>query len=245
MQRILVIGATSAIAEAVLRLQAERGDALCLLARNEEHLAEIAGELATRGAARVEHRGFDVLDFAAHERVLEEAWTGFEAFDTVLLAHGSGSHERECLQSTEALQREFAVNATATVALMAQLALRMKRQGHGSIAVISSVAGDRGRATNLLYGSAKAAVSSYASGLRQLLFRHGVNVLTIKPGWISTPMTAHMRPNALFASPERIAPAILRAIDRRRGIVYVPWFWRPIAIVLQHVPQPLWKRLRF
>ena len=244
MQRILIIGATSAIAEAAARLYAERGDALYLVARNTEHLATIAADLATRGAARVEQAGFNVTDFGAIEGLLDKAFTELDGIDTALIAHGSGSRETECLHSIEALRREFDTNATATLALMAQLTMRMQRQDHGTIAVVSSVAGDRGRAGNMLYGAAKSAVDAYASGLRQRLNKSGINVLTIKPGWIDTPMTAKLKKTAIFVTPERIAPAILRAIDKHRSVVYLPWFWRPIMFVVRHIPGPIFYRTR-
>lgn len=243
MQRVLIIGATSAIAEAAARVLAERGDALFLAARNTGHLARIASDLATRGAARVEQASFNATRLEAFETLLDEAFDALDGIDIALIAHGSGSHEASCLRSLDELRREFDINATSTLALMAQLGLRMKAQGYGSIAVISSVAGDRGRAANLLYGSAKAAVSAYASGLRQRLAGSGVNVLTIKPGWIDTPMTANLRKSALFATPGRIAPAIVRAIDKRRAVVYLPWFWRPIMLALRAIPESIWKRL--
>lgn len=241
----LIIGATSGIAEATARRWAERGDALYLVARDSEHLARIAADLATRGAARVEQASLDVLDFDSHPRVLEDAFQAMQTIDTVLIAHGSGSNEHECLHDTQALKREFDINATATIALLAQLATRLRNQGHGNLAVLSSVAGDRGRRANMLYGAAKAAVDAYTSGLRQRLVRTQVNVLTIKPGWVDTPMTAAMQPNALFATPERVAKDIVNAIDKRRAILYTPWYWRPIMLALRCVPEALWRHLRF
>lgn len=240
MRRTLIIGATSAIAEATARYFAERGDALYLLARDTEHLGRIAADLATRGAVRVEQAALDVTDQTNLEAAVDIAWREMDGIDLCLIAHGSGSKESECLQSPELLRREFEINATSTLVLLSQLALRMREQGHGSMAVLSSVAGDRGRAANMLYGSAKAAVDAYTSGLRQRLAGSGVHVLTIKPGWVDTPMTAAMSKNALFASPQKVAADIVRAIDKRRPVIYTPWFWRPIAFVLRHIPESVW-----
>jgi short-subunit dehydrogenase len=245
MQRILVIGATSAIAEAAARLFAERGDALYLVARDGEHLRIIATDLATRGAARVEIATLDVSDFDAHEAAIDAAWRELESIDVALIAHGSGAYDQGHLQSLETLRQGFDTNATATIALMARIGTYMAQQGHGTLAVISSVAGDRGRAFNLLYGSAKAAVSTYASGLRQHLLSSNVRVLTIKSGQVDTPMTAGLRKTALFAKAGTIARGIVRAIDRRRDVVYLPWFWRPLMFVVRSIPEPLWKRMRF
>lgn len=244
MQRILIIAATSAIAEATARLYAERGAALYLLARDTEHLATIAADLATRGAARIEHAGLDVTDFDAQAERIAEAWTAFDGLDIALIAHGSGEHEHEARHDMDLLRAQFTLNATATLALMAQLAERFKAQGHGTLAVISSVAGDRGRAGNLLYGSAKAAIDAYASGQRQRLHRHGVNVLTIKPGWVDTPMTRDLPKSRLFVQPERVARGLVRAIEHKRAVVYLPWFWRCIMFVLRHLPEVMWQRTR-
>ncbi|MGB8634753.1 MAG: SDR family oxidoreductase [Rhodanobacteraceae bacterium] len=245
MQRILIIAATSAIAEATARLYAEKGDALYLLARNIEHLQQIAQDLATRGAARVEHAGLDVTDFDQQQARLEAAWKAFETFDIVLIAHGSGEHEYEARTDIDLLRKQFTLNATATLALMAQLAERFKAQRHGTLAVISSVAGDRGRAANLLYGSAKSAIDAYASGQRQRMHKYGVNVLTIKPGWVDTPMTSELPKSRLFVQPERVARGIVHAIERRRSVVYLPWFWRPMMFAMRHIPEPVWKHMKF
>ena len=145
----------------------------------------------------------------------------------------------------EALRREFDINAISTMALLTLLANRFKAQGHGTLAVISSVAGDRGRQSNYVYGSAKAAVSTFLGGLRQRLARANVQVLTIKPGFVDTPMTAGIaNKGALWAQPDRIAAGIVRAIDRGRSVVYLPWFWELIMLVIKHIPEPIFKRLK-
>jgi short-subunit dehydrogenase len=120
----------------------------------------------------------------------------------------------------------------------------MEAQQQGSIAVISSVAGDRGRASNYLYGSAKAAVSTFLSGMRQRLEKRGVNVLTVKPGFVDTPMTRDFKKSALWAKPEEVARGIVRAIDRRKAVVYLPWFWSIIMLIIKHVPEFMFKRTK-
>ena len=127
---------------------------------------------------------------------------------------------------------------------MAGLARRLERQGSGTLAVISSVAGDRGRASNYLYGSAKAAVTAFASGLRQKLRDRGVNVLTIKPGFVDTPMTRDFRKGPLWAQPAQVAKGIARAIDSRRGVAYLPGFWWAIMRVITHIPEPVFRRIK-
>lgn len=243
-QRILIIGATSAIAEAVARLYAVRGASLFLLARDRTRGEAIAQDLTVRGAADVRSGTLDVNDFAAHATALETAWKTFGGFDIVLIAHGTLPDQERCDVDTDYALNEFAVNGTTTIALANRVAQKLETQGSGTLAVISSVAGDRGRASNYLYGSAKAAVSTYLSGLRQHLSARGINVLTIKPGFIDTPMTAAFKKGALWAKPDQVARGIVRAIDRRRSVVYLPWFWREIMAVIRGIPEFVFRRIR-
>jgi short-subunit dehydrogenase len=245
MKKILIIGATSAIAEATARLFAARGDALCLVARNADHLRMVAADLNVRGAMRAETATLDVTDFNAHQTVLDAAERQLGGIDIVLIAHGTLSDQAQCQTSVDALRREFDINAVSTIALLTTLANRLEAQRHGTLVVISSVAGDRGRQSNYVYGSAKAAVTAFLGGLRQRLAKANVTVLTIKPGFVDTPMTAGIAgKGALWAQPDRIAAGIVQAIDGGRNIVYLPWFWRWIMLVIRHIPEPVFKKLK-
>jgi short-subunit dehydrogenase len=190
MKNVLIIGATSAMAEATARLFAARGDRLFLVARDAARLRMVADDLAVRGAMLAASATLDVADFAAHAPLLDAAEKELGAIDIALIAHGTLSDQAECERSVDALRREFDVNAVATLALLTDLANRFERRRSGTLAVISSVAGDRGRQSNYVYGSAKAAVTTFLGGLRQRLAKSGVAVLTIKPGFVDTPMTA-------------------------------------------------------
>ncbi len=243
MQRVLIIGATSAIAEATARLYAERGARLHLVARNRPKLDAIADDLLVRGAPEVTRAALDVSDFTAHVSVLDEAWRTLGDVDVVLIAHGTLPDQKACESSVETALAEFATNGTSTIALLTLIANRMQTAGRGSIAVISSVAGDRGRASNYLYGSAKAAVSTFLSGLRQRMAKHGVDVVTIKPGFVDTPMTRDLKKGALWAKPEAIAEGIVRAVDKGRPVAYLPWFWFGIMTIIRCIPEFLFKRL--
>lgn len=241
MQRVLIIGATSAIAEATARRYAERGAAIHLVGRQAARLATIADDLRTRGAA-ASVGVLDVNDHASHQVALDGAWAALGGVDIALIAHGTLPDQAACDASAELAMREFATNGTSTIALC--LALSQRLQPGTTLAVISSVAGDRGRASNYLYGSAKAAVSAYLSGLGQRLRPTGVNVLTIKPGFVDTPMTAAFKKGALWAKPEQVSTGIVRAIDRRRTVVYVPWFWWMIMLVIRSIPEFVFRRIR-
>ena len=244
MQTLLIIGATSAIAEACARRYVARGATLFLTGRSSARLQIIADDLRVRGAVVVATAVLDVTDDSAHDRVIDAAWATLARVDVVLIAHGTLPDQARCESSPTYALAEFNTNASATLALLTRLAPKMAGQRQGTIAVISSVAGDRGRASNYLYGSAKAAVSAYLSGLRQRLSREGVNVLTIKPGFVDTPMTRDFKKGALWASPDRVAGGIVRAIDRRRSVVYVPWFWAGIMLVIKHIPEFVFRRIK-
>lgn len=243
MQRVLIIGATSAIAEATARLYAERGARLHLVARNRARLDAIADDLLVRGAPEVTRAVLEVNDIGAHASALDEAWRTLGDVDVVLIAHGTLPDQKACEASVETALAEFATNGTSTIALLTLVANRMQTAGRGSIAVISSVAGDRGRGSNYLYGSAKAAVSTFLSGLRQRMAKHGVDVVTIKPGFVDTPMTRDFKKGALWAKPEAIAEGIVRAVDKGRPVAYLPWFWFGIMTIIRCIPEFLFKRL--
>lgn len=243
MRRALIIGATSAIAEASARAMARQGAALYLVGRNSERLEAIASDLRIRGAGQVEYEALDVNDFGAHDAMVDRAMGAAGGLDVVLIAHGTLADQRACEQSVELAMREFSTNALSVVALCTRIAPRLEAQGGGTLAVICSVAGDRGRRSNYVYGSAKALVSTYLSGLRQRLHSSGVRVLTIKPGFVDTPMTAAFPKGPLWASPQRVAAGILRAIDRKRDVVYLPGFWRPIMWIIRMVPEGIFKRV--
>lgn len=241
MQRILIIGATSAIAEATAREFAQRGARLFLVARDPDRLEAICADLRVRGAIADGHV-LDANDTAGHGAMLDAAWASLGSVDVALIAHGTLPDQAACSASVAVSMTEFATNGTSVIALCTALAQRL--QAPATLAVISSVAGDRGRASNYLYGSAKAAVSSYTSGLRQALNASGVNVLTIKPGFVDTPMTRAFKKGALWATPAQIARGIVRAIEKRRGVAYLPWFWWGIMRVITHIPEFVFRRIK-
>ena len=244
MRRVLIVGATSAIAEATARRFARRGDALFLAARSLERLQAIADDLRVRSAAQVEAAAFDATDFASHAALVDQAEAALGGLDLVLIAHGTLPDQKACAASFDQAPRELQVNALSVMSLLTAVANRFERQHRGTIAVISSVAGDRGRQSNYVYGSAKAAVTAFLGGLRNRLQPAGVHVLTIKPGFVDTPMTRDFPKGALWASPAAIARGIEKAIDRRKDVVYLPWFWRPVMRLIREIPEPIFKKLR-
>ncbi len=245
MKNILIIGAASAIAEASARQWASQGAALFLVGRDGERLDAIAADLKVRGAADVHVHTLDVTDHAGHEEMLRQATVSLGQVDVALIAHGTLPDQDQCHASIDQTAHEFEVNGSSTIRLMSGLAALLRNQASGTLVVISSVAGDRGRASNAIYGAAKSAVTAYASALRQHLFRHGAKVLTVKPGFVDTPMTAGFAKGALWASPQRVARSIVRAVESGREVIYTPWFWRPVMTLIRMLPEVLFKRLRF
>lgn len=244
MRRMLIVGATSALAEATARLFAEEGERFYLVARKADRLNAIAADLRTRGAAQVETEVMDANTLDAHTALIERAITALGGLDTVLLAHGTLPDQSACEHSVELTLSEIQTNGLSSISLLTHLANYFERQGHGTLAVISSVAGDRGRQSNYVYGTAKGAVSIFLQGLRNRLYRSGVQVLTIKPGFVDTPMTAEFKKGLLWAKPEVVAQGIHKAIHKKSDIVYLPWFWRFIMLIINNIPETIFKRLK-
>jgi short-subunit dehydrogenase len=242
--RILIVGATSAIAAETARAYAAAGARLYLTGRDPDRLAAVAADLRVRGAAAVESAVLDATDHRRCEDVIEAAWAAFGGLDGALLAHGVLPDQARSQVSTAEALRSIDVNFGSVVALLTPLANRFEAAGRGCIAVISSVAGDRGRQSNYVYGAAKGGVDRFLEGLRNRLYHAGVAVVTVKPGFVDTPMTAGLAKNPLFASPRRVGQAIHRAMEARRNVVYLPWFWRPIMGLITALPESIFKRLR-
>jgi decaprenylphospho-beta-D-erythro-pentofuranosid-2-ulose 2-reductase len=242
MKKILIIGATSAIAEATARLWAAQGHSLYLLGRSAERLGGIATDLKVRGAESTGFAKLDVNDFAQHATVLDAAVTALRGIDIVLIAHGTLGDQKACEQDFAATLQELNTNAISVISLLTHLGNRFEAQRHGSIVVISSVAGDRGRQSNYVYGTAKGAVTIFLQGLRQRLQKYGVQVVTIKPGFVDTPMTAEFKKGQLWAEPEAIALSICAGVEKRRDVVYTPWFWRGVMAGIRVVPESVFKK---
>jgi len=241
---ILVVGATSAIAEAAAREWAARGASLYLAARRESLLASIAEDLKLRGAKQVGFESFDVIARDTHEALLTRAENALGALDCLLVAHGTLPDQAACFADPELAVREIDLNAVATSALVLRAAARFEARGAGAIAVVTSVAGVRGRQSNFVYGAAKGMVSRLLEGLRHRLHARGVAIVDIRPGFVDTPMTAGFKKGALWASPGRVAHDIVKAVDRRAGVVYTPWFWRWIMMIIRHLPDFLFHRTK-
>lgn len=245
-KNVLILGATSCIAENYGRRCAVRGESLFLVGRNEEKLKVIKKDLEIRGAKRVELFFLDFNDTKAILKMVNTAWTQFKHFDTALIAHGTLTQQLKSETDFNYLISEFRNNAESVIVLISILSQAFVKQNKGTIAVIGSVAGDRGRASNYSYAAAKSAIETFVSGMRMKYFKNNLNYLLIKPGFVKTPMTANLiSPSILVASPEKIAKDIDKAILNKKDCVYTPWFWAYIMFFIKHMPNFIFKRLFF
>lgn len=243
MKNVLIIGASSAIALATARIYAQQGCRLLITARSQERLDEISADLTTRGAAQLSSQVFDASQLDQHAKFIDHAINELSQIDICLIAHGTLPDQQQCQDDVEYALQEFNLNGSSVISLCTLLANQLEQQKSGTLAVISSVAGDRGRQSNYLYGTAKAAVSTFLQGLRNRLCKHNVHVLNIKPGFVDTPMTASFNKGPLWATPEKVAKDISKAIEKKRNTLYTPWFWWIIMSIIKAIPEHIFKRL--
>ena len=245
-KRILVLGATSGIAEATIRIWASRGDSLFLVARSPERLAAVAADARTRGASLVETAVADLDNTAAHPELLAHAINSLGGLDVAYLAVGVLGDQPRAERSFAEASQILHTNYVTPVSLLTWLANYCAQRHSGTIAVLSSVAGDRGRKSNYVYGSSKAGLSAFVDGLRNRVDREGVRVITIKPGPVKTAMTEGMKGEAKFADVHKVAATIVKAIDRgAKGpdVLYVPGIWRFIMSAVRAIPERRFKKM--
>ena len=242
-KRILVLGATSGIAEACCRLWAARGDSLFLVARNAEKLAAVVADMQTRGAAYVDSSVANLDDTAGHADLLAHAINSMAGLDVAFLAFGVLGDEPEAQRSFPAAASVLHTNLVSAVSLLTWLGNYCAQRHAGTLAVLSSVAGERGRKSNYVYGASKAGLTAFVDGLRNRIDREGVRVMTIKPGPVRTAMTRGMKGSQKFADVEKVAATMVKAIDAGTDVLYVPGIWRLIMAVIRAIPESFFKKL--
>lgn len=242
----IIFGATSAICHAVAQRLAQQGYGLYLLARDAEKLAAVADDINARGGEVLCQQSYDFVDHAGTRAQFETLRAMPLHFDTILIGHGDLSSQSDCEQDAMQLVNCLRSNLESTTIIMNYSADLLAAQGSGSLAVISSVAGDRGRKSNYYYGATKSALNTMLEGLRGRLRERGVSVINIKPGIVDTPMTAHLQRSPLFADKQSVAQDITKAILRGKSTtIYTPWFWRYIMLVIRALPPAVMDRLNF
>jgi len=239
---MVIIGATSDIARATAAAFGRKGWDLHLAGRNTAALSKIATDIALRTGRKVTWSPFETLDLTSQAAFWESVAPEAEG---VLCAIGLLGNQHEAEHDWRAAQDILQANFTGLVTILSMAANTFEDRGKGLIIGLSSVAGDRGRASNYLYGSAKAGLTAFLSGLRNRLASKGVHVMTVKPGFVATGMTEGLKlPKKLTATPERVAEDILAAAAKKRDIVYTLWFWRWIMWVIRHIPEGIFKKLK-
>ncbi len=236
MKNIAIFGAYSAIAEATARHLAPAGDRFFLIGRDSSKLEQVAADLKVRGADETHIFACDLAVPAGVFASIEALYSAFDTVDVALLAHGTLPDQKVCEADAGQTLAALEINGLSHIGLLTLLAQRFEQRGSGTIAVITSVAGDRGRKSNYVYGTAKRAVSIFLDGLRHRLAATDVRVIDIRPGFVDTPMTAAFDKGALWASPDKVGSDIARAIEKGRPVVYSPWFWRYIMLIIRNVP---------
>jgi len=241
-RRTLILGANSAIAAEVAALCAARGDRLFLVGRDPHKLQALVASL---GGAVAGHAALDFTDFAAAAPLVQRAITALGGLDVALIAHGLLGDQERSEHDVDYARQLVDANFTSAVALLLPLAAHCERQGHGHLAAITSVAGDRGRPRNYTYGASKRALSCYLEGLRSRLYARGVHVHDIKLGPVPTPMSAGHPQNFLWGEKRSVARGIVRALEGKRLRVYLPGHWRLVMAIVRVLPEWLFQRFGF
>jgi short-subunit dehydrogenase len=243
-QNIIIIGATSAMAKEVAKLYAIEKANLYLIARDTSKLNTIKQDLTVRGANTVHTAPFDANQFDSHQELMEQAFKTLGCVDVLLVAHGSLPNQELCQTDSMKAIEELNTNGMSVISLLTHAATKMEQQKSGNITVITSVAGDRGRQSNYVYGAAKGLVSTFLQGLTQRLSKSGVHVLDIKPGFVDTPMTAEFDKGALWAKPEKVAQIIKKRISKKSSFSYTPAFWFVIMTIIKFIPKAIYNKAK-
>jgi decaprenylphospho-beta-D-erythro-pentofuranosid-2-ulose 2-reductase len=241
-ENVLILGATSDMALAIARQLAIEGYSITLAARNIERLSVIEGDIRVRHKAMVNSVFFDALDFEGHEQFYNSL---LEKPDIVICVFGLLGDQKQAQDNWRHCHDVISSNYTGAVSILNVIANDFERRKKGVIVGISSVAGERGRQSNYLYGSAKAGFTAYLSGLRNRLYRHGVHVMTVKPGFVKTKMIENIQtPGPLTASPKQVAKKISSAIRKKTNTIYVLSIWSVIMLIIRMIPENIFKRLK-
>ncbi len=244
MRRVLILGATSAVARAVAVAFAGQGHQLFLGARNQTELDRIQADLRVRFGVPVDTGVLEAGDVESHPTFIKHALTRLGGLDVVVFAIGLLGEQPEASHDPARALELIRINFSSSVSLLAPLADFLEEQQQGAIVGISSVAGDRARQSKYVYDAAKGGLSLYLQGLRNRLEPSGVRVYTVKPGFVDTSMTYGLPDLFLVAQPEQVAHWILKMLGKRSGIYYMPWFWRWIMLIIKLIPESIFKKMK-
>ena len=245
MPTVLILGANAGIGRALAAEFASHRFDLILAGRDIEELRMLAADLRLRHKIETRAEKLDVVDFANMESSLSDCINpAGDSLEGVVLCAGDLGDPEESKSDFKEARRILDTNFTGSAIALQILANHFESRGKGFICALSSVAGDRGRQSNYLYGSAKGGLTVFLQGLRNRLYHSGVHVITVKPGFVDTRMVFGKAKLPLVAAPERVARDIYRAIEKRKNVVYVPWFWQLIMCIIRALPEGVFKRLK-
>ncbi len=245
MARVVILGATRGMGRAIARLVVGRGDQLCILGRDAAQLERSAADLSVRGAAEVTTAICDLEDASTLEPAVARAWDQLGGVDVVVVTAAAFGTQDQLAADTERTRRLCTVNFAHTVAFCEYARKRLLEQGGGTLAVFSSVAGDRGRKPGVIYGASKAGLSAYLEGLDHRYRSEGLVTVCVKPGFVKTGMTEGLDPPPFAGEPDQVARDVLSAIDRKRPVVYTPWIWGWVMFVIKRLPRAVMRRIGF
>ncbi len=238
----IILGATSSMARAFARLKAEEGARLLLAGRDMDEIKRLAGDLSFRGASEAVAIAFDARDPGTFGPLIERAEAGSGMISAAMFV--GSMPEQDAIDADPSLVDGTIIDSfTGPARFLQMLAPTMETRGGGTVVGVGSVAGDRGRIGNYVYGAAKAGFATYLSGLRNRLNRAGAHVVTVKPGFVDTAMTWGIEGMFLVASPEDIAKGINKAVEKKKNVLYTPFFWRYIMLIIRSIPEFLFKKL--
>ncbi|MFZ1864448.1 MAG: SDR family NAD(P)-dependent oxidoreductase [Polyangiales bacterium] len=244
--RVAFLGATKGMGRALARLMAERGDAICLLGRHREDLERSAADLRIRGAASaVPCVLCDLEKPETFGPAIDEARARLGGLDAVVVTAGLFATQEQLESDPELVERLVRVDFSNTLLFCEAAKKRLLEEGGGTLCVFSSVAGERGRKPVIIYGAAKAGLSRYLEGLDHKHRADGLRVVTVKPGFVKTSMTAGLEPPPFAGEPDEVAERVLRAIDRGAPVVYAPAIWQLIMAVIRALPRAVMRRIQF
>lgn len=242
-KKFLFFSATSEIAKQTIKKFAKEGTEFYLTGRDETELEKIKGDLLARGAKVVDTKVLDVLNIDKCKEAVKDAFSQMKEIDCVFIAQGILPKQDDIEYNVDYAVEVWNVNTTSVIAISIAATKHLVEQGYGTLAVISSVAADRGRQVNYLYGGTKAGVSVFLEGLRMRLHSLGIQIIDIKPGPVKTPMTKNMGKTPLLSSSEKVASDIVSGIYRNKGTIYTPMHWSLIMKVVKIIPEPILRRL--
>ncbi len=242
MASVLILGAASDMAIALADVYAAKGYDVMLAARNCNRLSNLASDLKIKYNVNTVLAEFDALKFESHKEFFESL---HPKPDITICVFGYLGDQEKGMEDWKEAENIIHTNYTGAVSILNIVAAHYAKEGKGSIAGISSVAGERGRQSNYLYGSAKAGFTAYLSGLRNRMTQHNVHVLTVLPGFVYTSMTEHLKLHTLLtAHPEDVAKSVYKAIAKRKNVIYVKWFWRWIMLIIKLIPEFVFKKMK-